>query len=273
MKSVCVSVLVWLAAQALPVGAADFGLYTIVEGNARVLRGATWSKLVPGARAQDGDVLDVPEGGTAQVESPRGGMLNMTGPAAAFAGTQSSDGKSPASEWVLARGWFKAAGDKSGLRLRTTQATIDVVNGIVVVKTDADAMQMFVETGSAKVTPTGPKQPLRDAHEGEWWSKMLDKPLTVDTHGPQGFVTGMPRPYIDALPKLAPRYAGSAPALKPIAPITFAEAEPWLTGPYRSTFIRRLQSRLTDPAFRVAVEGRAANYPEWDRLLHPERYP
>jgi hypothetical protein len=274
MKSVCVSVLVWLAAQALPVGAADAGTYTIVEGNARVLRGVTWSKLLPGLRVQDGDVLDVPEGGVTQVETTRGGVVNLTGPASAFAGAQSGDGKSaPASEWVLVRGWVKAAGDAAGLRLRLPQASIDVVDAIVVVKADSDSMQMFVESGTVRVAATGTKPPPRDAHAGEWWNKNGDKPFAVDTRAPQGAVASMPRSYTDALPKLATRYTGAAPALKPGTPISYAEAEPWLTGPYRAAFARRFQARLSDPAFRAGVEARASAYPEWDRMLHPERYP
>lgn len=274
MKSVCVSLLVWLAAQALPVGAADAGIYTIVEGNARVLRGATWSKLLPGARAQDGDVLDVPDGAVAQIETPRGGIVNLAGPAAAIAGTQSGDGKpGPASEWVLARGWVKASGDSAGLRVRLPQASIDLTDAIVVVKADPESMQMFVESGTARVATAGVKLPPRDARAGEWWTKSGDKPYAVDTRAPRALVASMPRHFIDALPRLSARYAGPAPVLRPGAPISFAEAEAWLAGPWRSAFIKRLQPRLTDPTFRAAVDSRAPTYPEWDRLPHPERYP
>lgn len=275
MKLVCVSVLVWLAAQALPVGAADAGIYTIVEGNARVLRGATWSKLMPGVRAQEGDVLDLPEGAVAQSEMPRGGSVNVTGPAAVLvAALPGPAGKAGTlAEWTVLRGWVKAAADASGLRVRTPQGSVDFADAIVVVKVDANAMQMFVESGGAKVTPAGVRVPAREVRAGELWSRTDERPFSIDTRAPPAFVAGMPRPYLDALPKLASRMAGPAPALKALAPITFAEAEPWLTGPYRGAFVRRLTSRLSDSAFRVAVESRAATYPEWDRMLHPERYP
>jgi hypothetical protein len=273
MKSVCVTVLVWLAAQALPVSAADAGIYTIVEGNARVLRGVTWSKLLPGARMQDGDVLDLPDDAVTQVEMTRGGTVNLSGPASAFAGSQSGDGKStPASEWVVVNGWVKAAGQAAGLRLRLPQASIDLFDAIVVVRAESDSMQMFVETGTAKVAAGGVRSPPRDAHAGEWWSKTGDKPFTVDTRAQPAVVATMPRPFIDPLPHLRARYAGPAPALKAGTLITYAEAEPWLSGPYRAQFMRRLQSRLSDPSFRAGAEARAGAYPDWDRLLHPERY-
>jgi hypothetical protein len=34
-----------------------------------------------------------------------------------------------------------------------------------------------------------------------------------------------------------------------------------------------LSGRLADPAFRKGVEANIAAYPEFDRILHPEKYP
>jgi len=34
-----------------------------------------------------------------------------------------------------------------------------------------------------------------------------------------------------------------------------------------------LSGRLADPAFRNAVESNLAAYPDFDRILHPEKYP
>jgi hypothetical protein len=56
------------------------------------------------------------------------------------------------------------------------------------------------------------------------------------------------------------------------AEIVYAEAEPWLASPYRRAFVRRLTPRLADPAFRAGVEARIGSYPEWDRMLHPDKY-
>jgi hypothetical protein len=52
-------------------------------------------------------------------------------------------------------------------------------------------------------------------------------------------------------------------------PITYAEAEPWLTGPYRRLFIKRLQPRLADPEFRSAAMAKPQAYPEWQASLAP----
>ncbi len=47
---------------------------------------------------------------------------------------------------------------------------------------------------------------------------------------------------------------------------------PGLPGPYRKLFLKRFQPRLKDREFRAAVEAHIARYPEWDRVLHPEKY-
>ena len=55
-----------LALQVSSASAADAGIYTIVDGDVRVLRGTTWYRLAPGARVQDGDIVDA--GGLAQLQ-------------------------------------------------------------------------------------------------------------------------------------------------------------------------------------------------------------
>jgi hypothetical protein len=100
----------------------------------------------------------------------------------------------------------------------------------------------------------------------------MDRPLRFERRAPAAFVTAVPRHQIDALPALAAKYKSAKVQLVPGLEITYAEAEPWLSGPYRKLFVKRFQPRLKDPEFRAAVETRITRYPEWDRILHPEKY-
>jgi hypothetical protein len=134
---------------------------------------------------------------------------------------------------------------------------------------------MFVESGAPKVSvpaARGKDAPARDAHAGELWTRTGDKPFTVESHMSPGFVATIPRPLLDALPRLAPRFAGPGPTLTAGAEVTYADAEPWLAGPYRRAFVKRLTPRLSDAEFRAGVEARIGSYPEWDRMLHPEKF-
>src|SRR5882724_13239348 len=74
-----------LTLAAAPAGAADAGIVTIADGNARVLRGSVWYKLAAGAPFQDGDVVDAGERTTVQIELPAAGTLNLVGPGALYA--------------------------------------------------------------------------------------------------------------------------------------------------------------------------------------------
>ena len=47
------------------------GIYTVVDGDVRVLRGTLWYRLEPGARAENGDVVDAGEHAQVQLELSR----------------------------------------------------------------------------------------------------------------------------------------------------------------------------------------------------------
>ena len=135
---------------------------------------------------------------------------------------------------------------------------------------------MFVESGSARIVETsrtGRDGLAHDAKSGEYWSRDGDKPMVSERRAPVKFVASMPRHLIERLASLSAKFKGKKTPLPVDREITLAEADPWLAGPYRRTFARRFAGRLADPTFRKAVEANVAAYPEWDRILHPEKYP
>jgi hypothetical protein len=279
MKRFPLYALIWLTLQALPAGAVDSGIYTLVDGDARVLRGVLWHRLVPGAQLLAGDVIDVPDKAQIQVELARGGALSLTGPAGALAVSLPPADAKPGSavEWFLARGWAKVQAQPKGppLRLRSSNATVELGDGVAVAEVDAARTRIFIESGIAKVSvpvARGKEAPAREAREGQTWSRVGDRAFTVDEHIDRAFVAAMPRGLRDALPRLAARFQGSAPALAAGPAISFAEAEPWLASRERRSFIRRFTPRLADPLFRDAAASHAAAYPEWGRSLHPEKH-
>jgi hypothetical protein len=251
--------------------AADAGRYTIVDGDARVLRGTTWFALVPGASVQEGDVVDVADGAIVQVELARGAAVSVGGPAAAYAAALPAKG--PA-EWVFARGWTKVrAVAANPLRLRSAILDLDVTDGIVVARLDPGQSAAFVEQGSAGVgipAARGKSSPAGDLREGEFVSRVPERQPTFGEHPVAAFITAMPRYMRDALPTLAPRFPGRPPALHPGRDVSFPEAEPWLLGGTRPLFARRFASRLRDPEFRNAAAARASALPEWSRALRPQ---
>jgi len=280
MRIVCLSLAASLAFAASPAAAADASasLVTIADGSARVLRGTVWYKLVAGAPFQEGDVIEAGERTTVQVELASGGTLNLVGPGSLYGAVVLPAGGKDPMEFGIDRGWLKfaAAAPGAGARLRTPSAVVSVNEAIIVAHQEGRLFELFVETGSARLSEagrTGRDGPPHEAKAGEYWSRDGDKPFTSERRAPVKFVASMPRHLIDKLANLAARFKGTKPPLAVDREITLAEADPWLTGPYRRAFARRLGGRLADPTFRRAVEANIAAYPDFDRVLHPEKYP
>jgi len=276
MRPFAAVVVLLLALCAAFAHAADRGVYTIVDGDARVLRATTWYRLEAGARAGNGDVIDAGERAYVQAELSGGGTLGIVGPALAhLAALPLAADKAGPAELVLMRGWFKAAaaGKPRPLLLRLPTATLTLADGVIVVHDDPAQDELFVERGRASVSTPGlrGKDSAREAREGEYWRRSGDRAFVNVDHPSPAFIAAMPRGLRDALPSLASRFAAAAPPSLPAGrEVTFAEAEPWLSGTSRKVFARRFTTRLADPAFRAAAA--AHPIPEWDRTLHPEKY-
>lgn len=278
MRIVCLSLAVSLALAASPAMAADAGVVTIADGSARVLRGTVWYKLVPGVPFLEGDVIEAGDRTTVQVELAGGGTLNLVGPGSLYGAAVPQGGAKEPIEFGLERGWIKfaAAAPGAGARVRTPVALLSVNDAIIVAHHDGKLFEVFVETGTARLSEagrTGRDGPPHEAKAGEYWSRDGDRPFTSERRAPVKFVASMPRHLIDKLANLAAKFKGPKPALAVDREITLAEADPWLAGPYRRVFARRLGARLADPTFRKAVEANIAAYPDFDRVLRPEKYP
>jgi hypothetical protein len=270
MKLFRPSLLVWLTLIAAPaLHAGEFGIATLVEGGPLVLRGVTWFKLVPGASMQDGDIIEAGERAQVQIEFAASNAANLVGAASLY--LPATPGRVTL---LMPRGWLKVAAKSQELRVRTTTAEIGATDAILVVRTVGPSLELFIESGTARLTeflPDGAVGAARDVKRGEFWAKEADRPFALQQRAPKTFVDAMPRHFVDPLPRLAGKFK-TAPVLVVDHDVTYAEAEPWLVGRDRAVFEKRFTSRLRDPAFRKAAEPHVARYPTWDRMLHPEKY-
>jgi hypothetical protein len=256
--------------------AAEIGIASLVEGNARVLRGATWYRLVPGTRLEDGDIVDAGERTQVLVECAAGHVASFVGPGALYFSAMPAKGPAAAEPFAitLPNGWLKLAAKLPGARVRTSPADVTTTDGILAIRAEGPTVALFVEAGSARLVEPqsrGRDGPVNEAKRGEYWSKTGTDRFAMVAHAPRAFVDAMPRPFLDPLPSLAAKFKAK-PTLVVDHDITYTEAEPWLAGGERAAFEKRFASRLRDPAFRKAVEPHVARYPSWDRLLHPEKY-
>jgi hypothetical protein len=262
----------WLAA-ALPCYGADVGTVTLLDGRPRLLRGTAWFALAEGVRVRDSDVIDVPEKAQLQLEMNDGGALSLIGPGALYSVSLTpGDAKQrPAAEFWITRGWLKLDTKPAAtrLRIRTGLGGILAADAAAVVRIGGDTLEVFVETGSAKVVEPGKSDSAGiDVKGGGFVSRGAGKPWTVAERAPAAFVAALPRDFMDALPLRASRFA------TPREPVVereanYAEVQSWLTGPYRATFMRRFEPKLADPAFKAAAEANSKATPEWVTVAKP----
>ena len=279
MKTTSLCLVLWLSVTAAPGYAADGGIFTIVEGSARVLRDTKWYALAPGARFQEADIIDAAEKAQVQIELMKGGTLNLVGPATLFAAAipLRNDQLTGALEFALPRGWLKLAtkATDAGVRVRSSVAVLNLQDSIVVMHIEPNSMEIFVESGAVRITESGAggkDGAAYDAKAGEYWARSADRPISTERRAPPPFVAAMPHHLIDPLPNISAKYKEARVQLVLDRDITYAEAAPWLNGPYRKNFLKRFGPKLQDREFRGAVEANIAHYPEWDRVLHPEKY-
>jgi hypothetical protein len=252
--------------------AAEVGAVTLLEGSARLLRGATWYKVVAGARVEESDILDLSDRAQVQIEFAAGSIVNLAGAGTLYVAP--GKGKAAPLPLVLPAGWVKAVGKPPGLHLRTASFDVMAADAIVVMHAAKGTVDFFVEAGDARlveVAGSGADGPPREAKRGDYFARSASGAVTTVARAPRAFVEAMPKHFIDPLHALATRLK-SPPVLVVDHEITYAEAEPWLAGRDRAVFERRFTSRLRDPAFRSAVLPNAARYPTWDRILNPEKY-
>ena len=257
---------------AAPCLGADIGIVTLVDGKPKVLRGTAWFILSEGVRVRDGDTLDVPDKGQLQLELTDGGAVSVVGPGALYAASLTPrDAKQTSlAELYFTRGWLKLDTKPPGarVRIRTPLGTVMASDAAAVMHLTGDTIEMFVETGSVKMTEAAKSDASgSETKAGGYAARAAGKPVESATRAPSAFVATMPRDFMDPLPKRASKFASARADPAPDRDATFPEAQPWLTGPYRVAFMKRFEPKLADPAFRTAAEANSKVVPEWNAVV------
>ncbi|MEP6942344.1 MAG: hypothetical protein ABI981_05385 [Betaproteobacteria bacterium] len=250
---------IWLLA-AMPCLAADVGTVTLIDGKPRLLRGMAWYAVVEGVRIRDTDVIDVPEKAQFQLEMTDGGALGLIGPGALYVVSAApGDAKlRPSAEFWLSKGWLKLDTKPTATRLRMRSGLGSVItsDAAAVVRLTGDTLDVFVESGSARVVePSKGDAGGVEVKGGGFASRASGKAVIPSERAPTAFVGALPRDFMDALPLRIARFANARePVLDHEA--TYPEVQSWLNGPYKGAFAKRFEAKIAaDPTFKAVMEA------------------
>lgn len=256
--------------------AASDGLVTIVEGRARLLRGTSFFTVKEGMALVASDIVETQEQAHIQVEFADGSSCGLGPQTLAYFSALPAAANRPG-DVFLRSGWLKVSNPPMAGTLRGSTLAIQLQpkGGVFVLRRQEQLDAFFVESGEltpAGADKSGPRAGVRKA--GEFVEVRADNTLNVVGRPNAQFLSSLPRPFIDTLPARAPKFAGQKvdPVLE--RQVNFDEADAWVKAypAERKTLLRRFSVRLKDTDFRQRVEGNLSRYPEWDRLLHPEKY-
>jgi len=254
------------------------GIITILQGGATVIRGLSRFEAAEGIRLLAGDLIRTQPNSLLRVEYPdecslEAGpdtQLQLSHPA------EKKRGNRPA--LYLMQGWLKlGCKASSGADASLASKDLDVVgaSGVIVIRASGESRAVFAEQGTARVIKrrTGEAATIT-LNPGDF---LVDEPgnaSDVQARPTAAFMEALPRAYRDTLPFRYSMFVSRAVEPQNQRTFAYADVEPWLNAEasVRRQFVGLWIRKVNDPAFRGPLDRDLAMHPEWDRILHPEKY-
>ncbi len=252
---------------------------TILDGGARVIRGATQSAAVIGMVIKDGDIVESASASTlVRVEFSDRSLVDL-GPATRVwvrPTFKPSAGFVPGTIYVL-DGWIKlvaAPGEGAGVAIEAPSAKL-LTRGTCVFESRGTTASVFAEAGDTRVvSKLSLRSPPASLASGQFLVLAEGKDAQTSARPPLTWLQGVPRAFKDFLAPRAERFGTREPAPAPAQAVDYAAIEPWLKSEpaARKALMPRWQSRASEPTFRKALIESMRNHPEWDRIVFPKKY-
>ena len=246
--------------------AAPAGLFTIVDGAAPVLlRGTQRLGAAEGVRVQADDIVRTgADTRLARLELADGSTLDLGPATELLLRPEALPGRRGAIGYLL-RGWLKVGGEPAGA-LATPHGDVTRLAGQGVLRVTHEALLVFAESGRIELA----RDSLADGDafvRRDGAGRVLRRP-------PPELLDGLPRGFVDTLPRRAAKFEARRIEPAPLDEAGYADVSAWLNAEpvLRTAFVPRFAPRATDPAFRSALLQELRAHPEWDRTLFPEKY-
>jgi hypothetical protein len=253
-------------------------IVTILEGRATVIRALSEFEAAEGLRLLPNDLLRTEKDTVLRIEYEDETSLEL-GPETLLQLNHPASKRANRPALYLLAGWLKLGSGHGDAAAGDSFASVgmDVANlsGVIVVRADEAAHAIFEEQGSARWIDRSTRgaQSLT-LKAGDFLVAGPNLPPQLEGRPAPQFLEALPRPYRDTLPLRYDRFKSRIVVPKGQVPFSYADVERWLNAEpsVRRQFVVLWHRKADNPAFRASLDRDLPMHPEWDRVLHPERY-
>ncbi len=268
-------VMLALSLPALCAAAPAIGVFTIVEGDAIVIRDSQRFPVAEGLQLQADDIVHTGDNTQfVRMELAQGGAVDLGAATRLLLKPRFTPAGDRPTQIYLAQGWLKlTAAAAHKVNVASARMDITEIAGVGVARVTEELSFLFVESGSAKLVERGPQgRPYQLA--GEAYERRGNEPGTVLSRPSADLLKAMPRAFADTLPLRAKRFQDAAVAPSGAAEISYEDVAMWINAErsLRPAFVQRWTGKARDPKFRSSLIAELRHHPEWDRVLFPEKY-
>jgi len=253
-------------------------IVTILQGRATVIRALSQFEAAEGMLLLADDLVRTNKDTFLRIEYPDQTSIEL-GPDTQLQVNHPSRRQGTRPALYLLEGWLKVGSGKadSGVKAAFATVGVDVVDltGIMVMRATSASRELFAEQGTARCIDKNQHaaEPIT-LRQGGFVTVAPDRPPRLEVRPPAEFTAALPRAYRDTLPFRYRMFQDHPVAPKGQVQFSYADVEPWLNGEpsVRRQFVALWRRKANDAAFRASLDRDLQKHPEWDPVLHPEKY-
>ncbi|WP_213777105.1 hypothetical protein [Caballeronia sp. dw_276] len=242
------------------------------EAPATVIRATNVYQLGAGEALRDDDLIESAPRSVVQLQDDAGNLLAL--------GAQTRVLLQAGLRVSLLDGWLKVA--HACVTQPCAAPVIDTERGALEFGANAAAViaalpgaddgkstiAVFSESGTQTLAASARRSTITP---GSFAYATASAPPQIAQRPSSAFLADMPVAFRDALQRLPVTPATHDSAIKPQRAVAYDDVSAWLVSdlPARKRFPARFRPRLSDPAFRRAIDQNLKALPEWRVLLYP----
>jgi len=275
----CVIVVALFASTRSACATRPAAIVTILQGNATVIRAVSEFSAIEGVRLLPDDLIRTDKDSFLRIEYEDGTWIEL-GPDSRLELGHPTERRAKGPALYLLSGWMKigCAAAESGAKQSIASTGMDLsdISGTFVIRTVDSTHMIFAEQGAARWIDRAPHATLTVAlARGDFLiTGRSQSPETHNRPSPE-FVSALPVAFRDSLPIRYPQFAGRNVVVKDQHAFSYPDVEQWLDAEpsIRRQFIPLWRRKAAqDEAFRASLDHNLSLHPEWDPVLHPEKY-